>query len=357
MNSVNKYYVYGIYDGDNICRYIGKGKGKRVKDHFTNSSNKLLRECIDRNYTYKILFNSLTEQEALSKEIELIKLYGRLDKNNGTLFNETWGGDGYGRTGYEYDENSVKVYKNRRVFDLENIQTGEIKHFESLGLAAKYIGTSKQNILSLLDKKNRYVKKVWKLVDYNPVHKGSQAFTIKNIQTGAVYNFNSQVECANFIKTDPSNIGNLKKKKINNIKRVWVLPETKNIIILPKGREPGKPNSKLYKSGRVYDNVNKKWCIFKSQKEFAKKYNIPNGDVCSLIKGKLNTIKSGRFSLIPKIKGGKVYDNLEKKWIYYFLQKELATKCNCTKNMVEALLGKRCKTIQKRYSLVPLNTN
>lgn len=299
MNSVNKYYVYGIYDGDNICRYIGKGKGKRVKDHFTNSSNKLLRECIDRNYTYKILFNELTEQEALLKEINLIKQYGRLDKNNGTLFNETWGGDGYGRTGYEYDENSVKVYKNRKIFDLENIQTGEIKHFESLGLAAKYIGTSKQNILGLLDKKNRYVKKVWKLVNYNPVHKGSLAFTIKNIQTGMLYNFNSQVECANFIKADPTNIILLKNKKINNIKGVWVLPETKKIIKRPKGKPAGIPKPYFWKSCKVYDNFSKKWCVFKSQKEFAKLYNIATGDVCRFLKGKLKTIKKGQFSLQP----------------------------------------------------------
>lgn len=300
MNTDKKYYVYGIYDGENICRYIGKGKGKRVKDHFTNnSSNKLLREHIDRNYTYKILFNSLTEQEALSKEIELIKLYGRLDKNNGTLFNETWGGDGYGRTGYEYDENSVKVYKNRRVFDLENIQTGEIKHFESLGLAAKYIGTSKQNILSLLDKKNRYVKGIWKLVNYKPVHRGSQAFTIKNIQTGVVYNFNSQVECANFIKADPTNIILLKNKKINNIKGVWVLPKTNKLVKLPKGQLPGKPRPNCYKSGQVYDNIKKQYVNFLSRKHFSLENNIPTGDLTSLLKGRLKTIKRGRYSLQP----------------------------------------------------------
>ena len=299
MNAVNKYYVYGIYDGNNICRYIGKGKGKRVKNHFTNSSNRLLRECIDRNYTYKILFNELTEQEALLKEIDLIKQYGRLDKNNGTLFNETWGGDGYGRTGYKYDENSVKVYKNRKIFDLENIQTGEIKHFESLGLAAKYIGTSKQNILGLLDKKNRYVKKVWKLVNYNPVHKGSQAFTIKNIQTGMLYNFNSQVECANFIKADPTNIILLKNKKINNIKGVWVLPETNKLIKQPKGQLPGKPRPNRYRGGQIYDNIKKLYVSFLSRKHFSLENDIPAGDLTSLLKGRLKTIKKGRYSLHP----------------------------------------------------------
>lgn len=299
VNTNNKYYVYGIYDEENICRYIGKGKDKRVKKHFTNSSNKLLRERINKNYTYKILFNKLTEQEALLKEMDLIKQYGRLDKNNGTLFNETWGGDGYGRTGYEYDKNSVKVYKNRKVFDLENIQTGEIKHFESLGLAAKYIDTSKQNIISLLNKKNRYIKKVWKLVNYNPVHKSSQAFTIKNIQTGMLYNFNSQAECANFIKADPTNIILLKNKKINNIKGVWVLPETNKLIKLPKGQLPGKPRPSRYKSGQIYDNIKKQYLNFLSRKHFSLENNIPTGDLTSLLKGKLKTIKKGRYSLHP----------------------------------------------------------
>lgn len=301
MDNKQKYYVYGIYDEQNICRYVGKGKGNRVKMHFNNcSSNKLLQECLNKNYKYKILFKKLTEQDAYSKEIELIKQYGRLDKDTGTLFNKTWGGDGYGRTGYEYNEETVKVYKNRRIFDLENIQTGEIKHFESLGLAAKYINTSKQNIFSLLNKKNRYVKDVWKLANYNPIHKGSQAFTIKNIQTNMLHNFNSQIECAKFLKTGATNIWLLKKKKINNINNIWVLPETKKIINPPRGKPPGEPKPYFWKKCKVYDNVNKKWLIFKSQKEFANLYSIPTGDVCRFLKSELKTIKKGRFSLQPK---------------------------------------------------------
>jgi hypothetical protein len=300
MDIEQKYYVYGIYDEQNICRYIGKGKGNRVKMHFNScSSNKLLQECLNKNYKYRILFKKLTEQDAYSKEIELIKLYGRLDKGNGTLFNKTWGGDGYGRTGYEYDEISVKVYKNRRIFDLENIETGEIKHFESLGLAAKYINTSRQNILGLLDKKNRYVKKVWKLANYIPIHRGSQTFTIKNIQTGILYNFNSQVECAKFIKADPTNIILLKRKKINNIKGKWVLPETNELVQLPKGQLPGTPRPNRYKKGQVYDNIKKRYVSFSSQQQFCLKNNIPTSDLTSLLKGRLKSIRKGKYSLQP----------------------------------------------------------
>ena len=55
MDIEQKYYVYGIYDEQNICRYIGKGKGNRVKMHFNNySSNKLLQECLNKNYKMKI---------------------------------------------------------------------------------------------------------------------------------------------------------------------------------------------------------------------------------------------------------------------------------------------------------------
>ena len=45
-------------------------------------------------YEIEILFDDITYEEAKLKEIEFIKLYGRIDLNNGTLANLTDGGDG-----------------------------------------------------------------------------------------------------------------------------------------------------------------------------------------------------------------------------------------------------------------------
>lgn len=46
------------------------------------------------NIEVEILFNDLTFEQAKQKEIEFIKLYGRIDNNTGILSNMTDGGDG-----------------------------------------------------------------------------------------------------------------------------------------------------------------------------------------------------------------------------------------------------------------------
>jgi hypothetical protein len=225
MNNTLSYYVYCIYDEKHIPRYIGKGKGYRVNMHFKKYlvTNKKLKEYLNENFYFKKLIENITEEEAYKKEIEYIKLYGRLDKNEGTLYNLTDGGEDCGRTGFCYDEGTVKIYKNRKVFDLENILTGEIRHFESLGLAAKYIGTTKQNILALLQGENLYVKQVWKIYSHTPIHKNSKNISIKNIKSGEIINFNSQIECAKHIKVDKTMVSLLMKKKIKHIKNTWCI--------------------------------------------------------------------------------------------------------------------------------------
>jgi transposase len=98
------YYVYAIFI-DNIVRYIGKGKGNRKDHHFKNhlrynkSVNRILnyqiKKAIQNNHLYdaRIIFDNLSEQEALKKEIELIKKYGRIIDSSGTLCNICHGGN------------------------------------------------------------------------------------------------------------------------------------------------------------------------------------------------------------------------------------------------------------------------
>tara|TARA_R110000796_G_C14301929_1_gene405371 strand:- start:53 stop:589 length:537 start_codon:yes stop_codon:yes gene_type:complete len=47
-------------------------------------------------YIVEILFDNLTKDKAIKKEIEFIKLYGRVDLKTGTLCNLTMGGEGTG---------------------------------------------------------------------------------------------------------------------------------------------------------------------------------------------------------------------------------------------------------------------
>jgi YesN/AraC family two-component response regulator len=99
-----KYYVYGLFDENDICFYIGKGTDKRYKHHRKNYKlGKItnyflyckLKSIFNKNsdFTEKILVDSLTEKEALEKELELINLYGKRIEEKGTLCNLLNGGN------------------------------------------------------------------------------------------------------------------------------------------------------------------------------------------------------------------------------------------------------------------------
>lgn len=99
------FYVYALTDPrkDNEPFYIGKGVGKRAKQHFYASSQKkrsfknavikaIKAEGLEPGLSY--LFEGLSEDDAFTKEKELIKKYGRRDNGTGSLANQTDGGDG-----------------------------------------------------------------------------------------------------------------------------------------------------------------------------------------------------------------------------------------------------------------------
>jgi hypothetical protein len=76
--------------------YIGIGsdmayKRSREKSRRSNLWNKIIAKS---DYDVEILIDDITFDEAKLKEIEFIKLYGRIDLGNGTLANLTDGGDG-----------------------------------------------------------------------------------------------------------------------------------------------------------------------------------------------------------------------------------------------------------------------
>lgn len=102
---MNKFYVYELIDPrNNEPFYIGYGHGNRMYHHIkevrynkinrkVNKIRKILSEGFD-NIIYKKVWENISAEEAKQKEIELIKLYGRLDLGTGILCNHTNGGDG-----------------------------------------------------------------------------------------------------------------------------------------------------------------------------------------------------------------------------------------------------------------------
>lgn len=92
--------------------YVGKGCGKRTKDHRKeakrklNNKNKSIKVNIihklwinNLDYEIDIILNNLTEQEALKYEEEIIKIYGRIAINTGCLSNMT--DKGLGTSGFK----------------------------------------------------------------------------------------------------------------------------------------------------------------------------------------------------------------------------------------------------------------
>lgn len=91
-------YVYRhIRKDKNEVFYIGIGtddKGKYVRANSKNR-NKYWKRIVDKtNYEIEILFDNISKEEAIKKEIEFISIYGRRDLNKGTLANLTDGGEG-----------------------------------------------------------------------------------------------------------------------------------------------------------------------------------------------------------------------------------------------------------------------
>jgi hypothetical protein len=74
--------------------YIGIGSNT-YRATSKNNRNKHWKNIVSKtDYEVEILFEDLSRDKAIEKEIELIKLYGRKDLGLGTLCNMTDGGDG-----------------------------------------------------------------------------------------------------------------------------------------------------------------------------------------------------------------------------------------------------------------------
>ena len=79
--------------------------------HFLNKIRKIIRE--GNEPIIKIIEANLSEDEALIKEQELIKQYGRADEKSGPLLNLTSGGDGQKNPSIDFRQKISKARKNK----------------------------------------------------------------------------------------------------------------------------------------------------------------------------------------------------------------------------------------------------
>lgn len=126
---MSNFYVYELWNPlKNNPFYVGKGnlnKELRVYSHLKEAQNVInfknknrhkintILKILKEGYSidHRIVFETDNEQEAFDKEKELIKQYGRRDKNTGILTNMTDGGEG--ASGYIFPKWLLEIKRNR----------------------------------------------------------------------------------------------------------------------------------------------------------------------------------------------------------------------------------------------------
>lgn len=117
--------VGGLISFDNYQRALAKNwKGLRSRSEFWFNYSKLY------GFIVEIVLDNCTPEEAFSKEIELIKLYGRQDINTGILVNHTNGGEGL-------HGHSTETRRKCGIKNIGKIQSKETKLKRSLALKGR----------------------------------------------------------------------------------------------------------------------------------------------------------------------------------------------------------------------------
>lgn len=118
-------YIHRRKDTNEIF-YVGigtirtkKGWGKYQRAGTSDKRNVIWKRIVKKakGFIWEIIFESESQFDVKQKEIDLIKLYGRLDNNTGILSNMTDGGDGRMNGTYEsYDGNrkTLNLYREDR---------------------------------------------------------------------------------------------------------------------------------------------------------------------------------------------------------------------------------------------------
>lgn len=300
---MNRFYVYVIYDVNNLPIYVGKGTGRRAYDSFRKSDNIAVRNCKTKERV-DIIADKLTEIDAFSLEMKLILEYGKRCNKTGTLYNITDGGEGV--SGFEYTkQHIIERYHNRRPSSIVDINSGEIIHSVSLGDAARKLSiilgrpVSSTCVHALLNGKVQIIYKRWKVhgkeIIYNHTVK-EKAIELKNIHTGEIFYFKSAAVAAKKLDITVDNICNLRKKRTLLANKCWSLVDTDINII--SDRFKNRIRNSLKKSIKIMDNITKNILEFPSQKKAAEKLGCNPSDISMLRRGIIKSIKNKRYIIV-----------------------------------------------------------
>ncbi len=135
--------------------YIGIGK-HYSRAYKKNDRNSLWKKIANKtDYEIEILFDDLTLGKAKEKEIEFIKLYGRINKKTGILANLTDGGDGCSGLNCKHVRKVVQKDVNNNVINI----------YESI-IDVKGDGFSTSGVIACCQKKTKLHKGfIWQYFD------------------------------------------------------------------------------------------------------------------------------------------------------------------------------------------------
>lgn len=178
----NEPFYIGI--GFSSNKYASKGK---YRSYTKKGRNQLWKRITSKTkYEVEILFDELPLEQLKEKEIEFIKLYGRIDQGNGTLANLTDGGQGTlgskHNLGRKKSKETIEKIKIGRKNSIRNNSNDKLKipileYDKNMNLIREHE--------SIQSTKNfgfdpACVQKCCKGVKYRHMHKGS-IFKYKNI--------------------------------------------------------------------------------------------------------------------------------------------------------------------------------
>lgn len=258
MSDKDNFYIYLFIDpksGETI--YVGKGQKSRMFQHINNSSNDRLQKTINSRLNDGFEINPVKvcetndEKHAFLLEKALIKLFGRADQGEGTLFNNTDGGDGVSNPSKEVREKQAqamfKRFGTEEILRFKNIDTQETFEGSSNDLS-KYLNIKSTQVRKLFTDDSVKSVKGWVLDNYDgTVNLYNKEYEFINVFDGEKFT-GKQKDFANTKKLSYSLVSQLVKGNQSHANG-WVL----------KGDEASvRPTIKRTSSGKVY-KIRRPW--------------------------------------------------------------------------------------------------
>jgi len=314
-----KYYIYRhIRTDTNEVFYVGKGTKFKWDNEFNRPSvYKRATDVDSRNnqwhkvankatYTVEILVESNDKNFINEKEMEFIKLYGRMDLGLGTLVNFTDGGDFYGKKADVSIRKTIETKRKRgNLSNIKNLvewnklgiygmakktylykDTGEyIKEFSSLVECGKYTNTSAAFIgEKRRDKKSfkGYVASdtyYGEMIDRGKYYNCTQIksiFKICPLTLSVLKRYSKMTDAANEQGVSLKNISEavIEKSRCNGF--YWIYESEFDILGQIQFTKVGKPVFGVNVQGEKME--------FSSGKDAEKYINTSKGSVCAAIK-------------------------------------------------------------------------